>query len=91
MVVSVHIPPPLRSVCSGATDISVSATNVSELLDQIARTHPHLYRCVCDETGSVRRHVNIFVNSSLVRDDSAFDMPLTSGDSITIFQAVSGG
>jgi molybdopterin converting factor small subunit len=50
-----------------------------------------LYRNVCDETGAVRRHLNIFVNSDNVRDLDGVDTTLMPGDVVTILPAVSGG
>jgi sulfur-carrier protein len=50
-----------------------------------------LYRNVCDETGAVRRHLNVFVNSDNVRDLDGVDTMLTPGDVVTILPAVSGG
>ena len=52
---------------------------------------PRLYRNVCDETGAVRRHLNVFVNSDNVRDLDGVDTTLTPGDVVTILPAVSGG
>ena len=52
---------------------------------------PSLYRSVCDETGAVRRHVNLFVNTSHVRDREGLDTALAPGDVVTILPAVSGG
>ena len=46
---------------------------------------------LCDETGTVRRHLNVFVNSDNVRDLNGIDTPLTRGDVVTILPAVSGG
>jgi molybdopterin converting factor small subunit len=50
-----------------------------------------LYRSVCDETGKVRAHVNLFVNTTHVRDREGLDTALVPGDVITILPAVSGG
>jgi sulfur-carrier protein len=50
-----------------------------------------LYRNVCDETGAVRRHLNVFVNADNVRDLNGMDTKLTPGDVLTILPAVSGG
>ena len=46
---------------------------------------------VCDETGAVRRHVNLFVNTDHVRDRDGLDTALVPGDEIIILPAVSGG
>ena len=89
--IAVHISGALRDYCGGAPDLHVSASTVRAALEEIERTHPPLYRSVCDETGKVRRHVNLFVNSSNVRDLDGLDSKLARGDALTILQAVSGG
>jgi sulfur-carrier protein len=91
MAITVQIPAPLRACCGGASELSLSAPSVRAALAQIERSHPALYRSVCDETGSVRRHVNLFVNTSHMGDRDGLDTALVSGDVITILPAVSGG
>ena len=60
-------------------------------LEDLERSHSALYRNICDETGAVRRHLNVFVNSDNVRDLDGVDTALASGDAVTILPAVSGG
>ena len=91
MSITIHVPAVLRSCCAGASELALSAPSVRAALEQIERSHPALYRSVCDETGSVRRHVNLFVNTSHVRDRQGLDTALAPGDVITILPAVSGG
>ena len=89
--VTIHVPAPLRQYCDGVSDVSVSAPNVRAALEELERNHASLYRNICDETGAVRRHVNLFVNTSHVRDREGLDTALVSGDVVTILPAVSGG
>jgi sulfur-carrier protein len=91
MTITIQVPSPLRGCCAGAAALSLSASTVRAALEQIERSHPALYRSVCDETGAVRRHVNLFVNTADVRDREGLDTALASGDVITILPAVSGG
>ena len=63
MCVTIHVPGVLREYCGGGLELSLPATSLRNALEQIERRHPALYRCVCDETGAVRRHVNMFVNT----------------------------
>jgi len=81
----------LRSCCGGASELYVPPSSVRAALEEIERRHPSLYRSVCDETGAVRRHVNLFVNASHVRDLEELDTSLAPGDVLTILPAVSGG
>jgi sulfur-carrier protein len=89
--VTVYVPTPLRHYCGGADGLSLSATDVRAALGELERQHPSLYRNLCDETGAVRRHLNVFVNTSNVRDCAGLDTALTPGDVVTILTAVSGG
>ena len=89
--ITIHVPSPLRIYCDGASELSSSAANVRAALEELERRHPALHRSICDETGSVRRHVGIFVNTSHVRDRDGLDTALVPGDVVMILPAVSGG
>jgi len=89
--IAIAIPTPLRPACDGASELSLCAATVRAALDQLASIHPALYKSICDETGAVRRHINLFVNSSHVRDLAGLDTPFIPGDTLTIMPAVSGG
>jgi len=91
MTISVFIPGLLRASCGGASELTLSAATVRAALEELERSHPPFYRNVCDETGALRRHVNLFVNADNVRDGAGLDTALVSGDIITIMPAVSGG
>ncbi len=91
MTISIQVPAALRSYCQGASELSLSVPTVRAALEQIERSNPSLYQSICDETGAVRRHVNLFVNTSDVRDQEGLDTALKSGDVLTILPAVSGG
>ena len=69
----------------------MTAASVRAALEQLERSHPALHRNICDETGAVRRHINIFANDTNVRDRQGLDTPLAPGDALTILPAVSGG
>jgi molybdopterin synthase sulfur carrier subunit len=89
--ITILVPAVLRAFCDGPSEVVLSAPNVRLALEQVERRYPSLYRGICDETGRVRRHVNIFVNTSNVRDLEGLDTALTAGDVVTILPAVSGG
>ena len=61
------------------------------VLDHLEERLPRLHRNLRDETGKVRPHVNLFVNSDNVRDLEGLDTSLAAGDVVTILPAVSGG
>ncbi len=89
--ITFHVPGPLRKYCAGASQLSISAPTVRAALDDLERSEADLYRNICDETGMVRRHLNVFVNADNVRDLAGIDTTLAPGDVVTILPAVSGG
>ena len=89
--ITVFVPGPLRAYCDGATELSLAASSVRAALDSLEQDQGALYRNICDETGTVRRHLNIFVNADNARDLDGIDTALASGDVVTILPAVSGG
>jgi molybdopterin converting factor small subunit len=89
--ITIHVPGPLRTYCAGASQLSIAARTVRAALEELERSQSALYRNICDETGTVRRHLNVFVNSDNMRDRDGVDTTLTAGDVVTIVPAVSGG
>ncbi|HEY2952924.1 MAG TPA: MoaD/ThiS family protein [Verrucomicrobiae bacterium] len=89
--ITIHVPAPLRDCCAGASDLALPATSLRAALEELERRHPALHRSICDDTGMVRRHVNLFVNTNHMRDRNGLDTPLAPGDEVTILPAVSGG
>lgn len=89
--ITIHVLGALRVYCGGAAQLSIAAHTVRGALEDLERSRPALYRNLCDETGVVRRHLNVFVNAHNVRDLDGIDTPLAPGDVVTILPAVSGG
>ncbi len=89
--ITIFVPGLLRDCCGGAAELSIAAPDVRSALERIDAQFPALYRSVCDETGAVRRHVNLFVNADNIRDLDGLDSALAAGDVLTILPAISGG
>lgn len=89
--ITILVPGPLRDYCDGAASLRVQASDVRAALDQLAVRFPALRKTVCDETGAVRRHINLFVNSDHIRDLDGLGTALAAGDVLIILPAVSGG
>jgi molybdopterin synthase sulfur carrier subunit len=89
--VTIHLPGPLRPYSAGASRLSLEAATVRGALEWLEREQPALYRNLCDETGVLRRHLNVFVNSDHIRDLDGLETNLKQGDVLTFLPAVSGG
>jgi molybdopterin converting factor small subunit len=90
-MIAISVPTSLRNCCEGASELALPATSLRVALEELERRHPALHRNICDETGKVRRHVNLFVNTNHMRDCHGLDTVLEPGDVVTIMTAVSGG
>jgi molybdopterin converting factor small subunit len=91
MPVRVHLSALLAEHAGSPTELRLEAESVRSALAELEHSAPKLHRSVCDETGALRRHVNLFVNSAHLRDLQGLDTPLRPGDELTLIQAVSGG
>ena len=91
MTITLQVPWPLRIFSGAPAEIPLAAASVRGALTELERSHPALYAGVCDETGKVRRHLNVFVNNAHIRDRGGLDTPLAPGDTLFIMTAVSGG
>ncbi len=90
-IVTIHLPGPLRPYVGGATRLEIAASTVKAALGDLERKQSALYRNICDETGTLRRHLNVFVNADNIRDRDGVDTILSAGDVLTFLPAVSGG
>jgi len=71
--------------------VQVDAANVAELIRQLDARYPGLAGYLCDEGGSLRRHVNVFVNATPIRDRQGLTDALDEASTVHIMQALSGG
>ena len=91
MMTAFRIPRVLQTRCAGRAELLLPGETVRELLSALSREAPELYICICDETGAIRRHINLFVNDDFLRDRNGVETRLAPGDVVSVFQAVSGG
>jgi molybdopterin synthase sulfur carrier subunit len=81
-----------RCIYAGcSSEVVLSAATVGSALRQLEPGHPRLYRSILQESGVVRPHVNLFLNSDLVGGFKGLDTRLRSGDVFTVLPAFSGG
>ena len=81
----------LRRFFPKLEETAVAGTTVAATVAALDRLHPGLAGYVTDDRGAVRKHVNIFVNGSLVRDREQLSDPVGPEDEVFILQALSGG
>jgi molybdopterin synthase sulfur carrier subunit len=89
--ITVLIPTPLRRFTGGEAKVVVSGSSVAEVLDALEAAHPGIGERLRDDSGQLRRFVNVFVNGQNVRDGQGVDTPLSTGDEVGIIPAMAGG
>lgn len=72
-------------------EVEVPAGTVAELVDALEERHPGLRDFLVDERGTLRKHVNIFIESEMVRDRQRLSDPLQPESQVFVMQALSGG
>ncbi len=88
---TVRIPPPLRKYTGGAEDVEVQGGTVRELLDALEGAHPGIKERICDDSGAVRRFVNVFVADEDIRFLDELDTAVSDKDEVSIIPAIAGG
>ncbi|WP_299955881.1 MoaD/ThiS family protein [uncultured Modestobacter sp.] len=94
MTVRVLLPRMLADCTGGRTSLSLDLAGdatVCAVLDALAAQHPVFDRRVRDETGALRRFVNVYVDGDEVRRLSGLATPVPSGAEVMVVQSVAGG
>jgi len=92
-MITIQIAGYLTEFTGGRAEIKIDsdAATVGEALNQLWNAHAGLRDRVLTERGEVRPHVNVFVNSQVMRRDHVLQVPLEGETEICIMPAVSGG
>jgi molybdopterin synthase sulfur carrier subunit len=91
MPVKVNVPTPLRKMTGNHSQVELEAGTVGELLRGLVRQYPGIGEKLLDETGSLRRYVNLYVNDEDVRFLDGPGTVLKDGDAVSIVPAIAGG
>lgn len=92
MAITVKIPTQLRSATEGAAHCTVEqATTVGNALEQLCTTHSSLRERILDETGELRRFVNVYLEGEDIRFQDGLKTVVQENGTITILPAVAGG
>ena len=91
MSVSVRIPTPLRKLTNDLDVVAGDGGTLAACIEALEAQFPGLKERLCDETGQLRRFVNVYVNGEDVRFQQGLQTPLAAGDEISIVPAVAGG
>jgi len=77
----------LKRLAGDRAEHELGGATVAELLRELERAQPAVAGWILDERGSIRRHINVFVNGERGQEDTA----VQPGDRIDVLPAISGG
>jgi molybdopterin synthase sulfur carrier subunit len=91
MAKKVRIPTPLRKLTNNEEVVEVDAGTIGAAISELQTRYPGIKERLMDESGQVRRFVNVYVNEEDIRFLKNQDTPLKDGDEISIIPAIAGG
>jgi molybdopterin converting factor small subunit len=91
MSASVRIPTILRTYTGGQAEVTAEGATLAEVIDSLERAHTGISARVLDDTGKLRRFVNVYVNDDDVRFADGLATVVPDGASVSIIPAVAGG
>ena len=90
-MIKVRIPTPLRPLTKGQGEVETKAGSVLDMIEALNTAHPGIKDRLCDDTGELRRFVNIYVNEEDIRFLKGKETSLKDGDEVSIVPAIAGG
>jgi len=91
MAVKVRIPAPLQKLTQEKADVEVRGESVKELIEDLEKNFPGIKSRICDDTGKIRKFINIYVNEEDIRFLQQEATVLKDGDEVSIIPAIAGG
>ena len=91
MSVQIKIPASLRKFVANQDTVAVEAVNVREALDALEAAHPGIKSKLCDDSGNVRRFINIYANAEDIRFLDNLDARLADHAELQVVPAIAGG
>lgn len=88
---TVLMPTPLRRFTGGQSKVTASADTVGALIRTLDGQYPGVADKLLDDSGEIKRFINVFVNDDEVRSLSGLATPLSDSDRISIVPAMAGG
>lgn len=91
MPIRIEIPPPMRDLTDGKVEVTANGATVKEAIADLVAHYPALKGKIFDEKGTIRQHINLFVNDEDIRYLDEMDTKLTDGVLLALIPAVAGG
>lgn len=91
MAVKVKIPTPLQKLTNGEREVESTGTTLEDIINDLEARYPGVKERIIDETGEIRRFVNIYIDEEDVRFLDGLSSVVSDNADISIIPAVAGG
>ncbi|MER5351849.1 ubiquitin-like small modifier protein 1 [Kitasatospora sp. NPDC002551] len=91
MSANVRIPTILRTYTGGASEVPAEGATLGEVIADLEKNHAGIAARILDDTGKLRRFVNVYVNDDDVRFAEGLATEIKDGANVSIIPAVAGG
>jgi molybdopterin synthase sulfur carrier subunit len=91
MAIIVRIPTPLQKFTKNQSEVQAEGATVQEVLAHLDSSFPGIRERLCDEQGTVRKFINLYLNDEDIRFREGEKTVLQDGDELAIIPAIAGG
>lgn len=87
----VRFPAVMKYYVNNQTEFSIAAATAGELIEKVVEQYPAVKFHLLDSGGKLRKHFNVFVNGTHIRDLNGMDTPLSDEDKVILMTSAAGG
>ena len=91
MTIKVRIPTPLMKLTENQSEVSAEGETIFDIINNLESQFNGIKDRICEENGSPRRFINIYVNEEDIRFLEGEMTSVKDGDEISIIPAIAGG
>lgn len=88
---TVRFPAVMKYYVNNQVEFFVPASTVTELVSEVIGQYPSIRFHLVDSGGNLRRHFNVFVNGTHIRDLNGMDTALSEADKVILMASAAGG
>jgi molybdopterin converting factor small subunit len=88
---TVRFPAVMKYYVNNQSEFFVSASTTRQLIEKIVDQYPSVKFHLVDADGNLRKHFNIFVNGTHIRDLNGIETPLQEEDKVILMASAAGG
>jgi molybdopterin synthase sulfur carrier subunit len=88
---TVRFPNAMKYYVDNQAEFSVPASTVGGLIGKVIERYPSIKFHLVDSEGNLRKHFNIFVNGTHIRDMNGMETELKEEDKVILMASAAGG